>query len=236
MAHYQLKLVIPSKFSQQQTTRIKKDLVVEVTNIGPQAGQEYTRIYCEYCQKVLLPELLKEHKDSLGGANIVNLINLWETLEIKQNMLDVAGCFLPLETDVIAGPNSRGFIIRPTEHPNTCHKWTVKEFSEKQTSIITKAAASSDASSKQMSLKRPTPVPAAATTTKQQSILVLKFRKKMKMQTISSIMEHTVNLKGKMCRWNGKVRQRILSIVHQGSKKMISNEAIIEMYGTAIAG
>ena len=39
---------------------------------------------------------------------------------------DVAGCFLPYDEDVIAGPNSLHFIKRPNDHVNTTNPFTAK--------------------------------------------------------------------------------------------------------------
>ena len=91
-----------------------------VSNIGPQPACNYHCIYCNYCNKVLLPKLIEKHQKSLSDEpDLSNLISQWD--------VEVVGCFLPLKDDINAGPSAGEFISRPTTHPTTCHKWTITE-------------------------------------------------------------------------------------------------------------
>ena len=54
------------------------------------------------------------------------MIASWDVLKIQNQFCDAAGCLLPYDEDVIAGPNSLRFIKRPTDHVNTTHPFTAE--------------------------------------------------------------------------------------------------------------
>ena len=231
---------IRNKFKTLTTANFKSsNLLVKVKHIGPQAAQQYTRLYCEHCQTVLIPPILKTHEKVLGGAPTnANLIAMWEDLKMKPTMLDYAGSFLPLKDDIIAGPNARRFIVRPRDHPWYTHRYTVEEVPKKENATIAKAAkaASSQSAPKKMTLKRPAPASQVSSNSKQVT-LGGKHGKQMHFKSISSMLNSDLDLKGR-CEDDMDVFAKgyCLSMVHLGTKKMISNAAICEMYTTAVEG
>ena len=66
--------------------------------------------------------MLDDNKIHLGeNVNIQGLISKFDDLNVPAALHDVVGCFISPNPKGIAGPNSRRFPARPTEHANTTH-------------------------------------------------------------------------------------------------------------------
>lgn len=89
----------------------KLEWMVTISNEGALKAEKYHHLYCHHCKQVLLPKLLEEYADGLGGSkSLVGLVNNWDALKIPAKYLDYIGCFLPWSGDINAGPNARRFI------------------------------------------------------------------------------------------------------------------------------
>ena len=102
----------------------------------------YNRAYCDYCHKNLVPEVLKHEffKES-EIPFLKDLINYWDDLKLPPTDIDLVGCFLPLCEEVNAGPSGRNFLVRPTEHPQTSHPYTLAESKGSNVSVKKNARA-----------------------------------------------------------------------------------------------
>ena len=101
-------------------------LKFQSNTLGPKSLSS-SIVYFVSTARQTLPKLLIKYKEDLPEpANLVNLIANWDVLKIQNQFCDVAGCLLPYDEDVIAGPNSLRFIKRPTDHVNTTHPFTVE--------------------------------------------------------------------------------------------------------------
>lgn len=122
----------------------KKEWAISVANTGTNKPEKYYRLYCQHCEKRLLPKLLEEYSDRLGeNKNLTGLINNWDILNVPAKYIDYVGCFLPWQSDVRAGPNAQKFIWDQSEHPKTSHIYTVDAKAsnkklKRQTSLLDK--------------------------------------------------------------------------------------------------
>ena len=70
-----------------------------------------------FVKKDKIPVVLEKCKDKLPEhAKVNDLIDQWSILDVADNLLDLAGSFIPEDKNVHAAPNGRRFILRPTEH------------------------------------------------------------------------------------------------------------------------
>ena len=107
----------------QQTTR----------NSGKMVPKKFYRVRCDYCEREVLPSVLKKFSDFLGeNATWVDLVSKWDTLPNKKNdglhkYIEVIGCFLPNlphYTRLLPGPNFRIFLESGYEHVGQSHPHT----------------------------------------------------------------------------------------------------------------
>ena len=139
------------------------------------------------------------------------------------------GCFSPWNKAHSAGSNSRRFISEPNEHPKTTHIYTTsavpKKRSQKQESLTfqpPKKTIALDTSS--------------STTTTKQTKIIVKYSKIHHFNRIETFMTNlsiTRECTTSMAQFG---KGFCLSMVHSVASKMLSNDAIIENYQTAIAG
>ena len=84
-----------------------KNMKLDVGNFGNLGEKEFDYIYCSICTKDILPLILHTHCGNLP-ANATNaLLGNWDILKIQPSYLDMAGCWIPQEGHVHAGPNAR---------------------------------------------------------------------------------------------------------------------------------
>ena len=77
------------------------DLTVSARNTGQKAPKAFYRVYCDFCEKEVLPEVITKFKSILGeDATFLDLVNKWDSLpdekgQHRAKFIDVIGCFLP---------------------------------------------------------------------------------------------------------------------------------------------
>ena len=67
---------------------------------------------------------MEKYKDKLPAKpTVVDVMDNWDNLGIPVYLKDseLCGCLIPFEAHVNAGPNSRKFILWPTDHAQRCH-------------------------------------------------------------------------------------------------------------------
>ena len=68
---------------------------------------DYHRIFCDHCQKNLLPSLINSISNffaDIDNSNINHILQNWDSLNLQLNDMDIVGCFLPWDENVHAGP------------------------------------------------------------------------------------------------------------------------------------
>ena len=117
------KLVSKNQFQINHASHIKeKDYSVEkvtltISDFGNLRIKKFSYIYCSVCNNDIIPCLIKENSSKLPeNATIIDMLNKWDKLDFPVNYLDLAGCLIPNEQHIHAGPNGRRYILRPTEH------------------------------------------------------------------------------------------------------------------------
>ena len=93
----------------------RKKMTIECNSMGNLGVKEFHHIYCRLCMERVFPEVLTLFKFD-PSSTITDVIDKWDKKKITTTYLDIAGCFLPREEHVYAGPNSRRFIKRPQLH------------------------------------------------------------------------------------------------------------------------
>ena len=154
-----------------------------------------------------MPKVFDEFKEGLGAnPHVISLVSNWDALKIPAECMDYVGCFLPWNKAHHAGPNSRRFIREPNEHPKTTHIYTI---------ALNKSS---------------------STTTTKQTKIIGKYSKTHHFNRIETFMSN-LSITGECTTSMAQFGKGFcLSMVHSGVNKMLSNDAIIENYQTAIAG
>ena len=121
----------------------KEDLIISVENSGIKAPQDFNRVYCQFCETEVLPNILEKFKEQLGEkSTIIDLISKWDCLPSPKDdslvkYVDVLGCFIPNppnDEKTCPGPNYRKFLLRPTEHVKSSHPHTQENKSKASSS------------------------------------------------------------------------------------------------------
>ena len=95
----------------------KEKMKLTVSHKGNKELKTFDYICCSICQEDKIPVVLEKYKDKLPEhAKVNDLIDQWDILGVADNLLDLAGCFIPDDKNVHAALNGRQFILRPTEH------------------------------------------------------------------------------------------------------------------------
>ena len=144
--------------------------------------------------------------------------------------MDYVGCFLPWNKAHHAGPNSRRFISERNEHPKTTHIYTTSSVTKK--SLQKQASLTFQPPKKTIALDKSS----ASTTTTTQTKIIGKYSKTHHLHRIETFMTNlsiTRECTTSMAQFG---KGFCLSMVHSVTSKMLSNDAIIENYQTAIAG
>ena len=101
--------------SEEEYNKEKMKLIV--SHKGNKGLKTFDYIYCSICKKDKILVVLEKYKDKLPEhAKVNDLIDQWDILDVADNLLDLAGCFIPDDKNAYAAPNGRRFILRPTEH------------------------------------------------------------------------------------------------------------------------
>ena len=88
-----------------------------VSHKGNKALKTFDYICCSICLKDKISVVLEKYKDKLPEhAKVNDLIGHGDIPGVADNLLDLAGCFIPDDKNVHAAPNGRRFILKPIEH------------------------------------------------------------------------------------------------------------------------
>ena len=122
----------------------KENIKVEVSNRGNLGLKLLNRIFCSVCEFEVVPWLIEKYVKLCKlrkEATVVDLIDNFDRLGMSADTsdADVVWCFLPFDENVMAGPNGRRFIIRPTEHVSTCHPQTSNKLKQLKKPMFAKA-------------------------------------------------------------------------------------------------
>lgn len=118
---------IKDKIPVEKDSYNKKNMTIKCENSGDQGFQKFNWLYCTVCMNTLLPFVLSTYKQHLpDAAKIEDVINEWDVIWTKDesiaNYIDICGCVLPNQAEIIAMPNNRKFILRPQEHKSKIHE------------------------------------------------------------------------------------------------------------------
>ena len=151
-----------------------KLVVSDFVNLG---SKTFNFISCRICTEKIIPTIVHDKRGNLPqNAKIVNLINAWDKLDISPSFLDIAGCLIPHESNIHAGPNGRRFIIRPCEH-NTIHGAKLRQSNKSSSHLQVNKPVKNSSISMQHS------------TTPESRSIIIKHQKKLKMVDISTMMD-----------------------------------------------
>ena len=79
-----------------------------ISHKGNKRLKTFDYICCSICQKDKIPVVLEKYKDKLPEhAKVNDLIDQWDILGFADNLLDLAGCFIPGNKNVHGAPNGR---------------------------------------------------------------------------------------------------------------------------------
>ena len=212
----------------------------------------FWHIFCETSTKNYLPAVLKRNRGKLNKEEpqIIDLISNWDRPDLSPT-LDLAGCFFCSRAICKLWPKWEAFIQRPTEHTPLHSK--IKLQVDKSTSSVAAISQQPSASSSSSSST------SSCTTlaTDDDGVLSVKVSRKFteikdKNTTVSlhkGVKIVTQNqktifeaMKGvplstpcqdDIDKWS---KRSMLRLVHKGVKKMISNEATLELYETQVEG
>ena len=90
-------------------------MTLKCNHMGDLGKKTFYHITCKLCIDVVLPIVKSEYKFQPDDT-LRHIIESWDSKNISTKYLDLAGCLIPLEKHVFAGPNARRFISRPAEH------------------------------------------------------------------------------------------------------------------------
>ena len=209
----------------------KNKIKIDVNNTGLCGKSKFHRAYCNHCQYILVPALLKKKSNffSNENPNIVSLINTWDDLGLSPTQLDLIGCIFPKLENVRAAPNGRRLLERPSEHVNTTHPYTDRDFLDGKCSFSKNKKATTSAD-----LEEVVPVKRIVATGSKQSAsssfnqltLVSKYAKKMKYVDIASHYEQKLSVTGQCKDADDAFGKGFcISMVHTGVNKNLSNTA-----------
>ena len=111
----------------------KTDIVVTTRNTGQKASKHFYCVFCDFCEKEVLPEVLKKYKEYIGKyATLLDLIDEWDALpqvksDNRSKYVEVIGCFLPNspeDTCLLPGSSYRKFLERSYEYVKQSHPRT----------------------------------------------------------------------------------------------------------------
>lgn len=246
----------------------KNRMELSVTNMGNLGTKEFTHISCKVCNSQFIPDLIKQYRGSLPeDPTFSDILNNWDRLKIKSSLMDLAGCFFPLEEHVNAGPNGRRFILRPCEHPVLHTKISFKSGG----GVSTCEAASSQSSDPSLSQSSDPASPSSQTsssssqsmigssqssqttiapagdsmivkrttnsTSTDVNVVSLAKHMNVRMKKIDTMLDPKIYM-STPCRDDIDVwaKKFMVEMVHAGAKKLVSNEATLDIYDTCMNG
>ena len=104
------------------------DVKVTCEDEGDKGFGTFYVLYCDKCTSEKVPtDFVKRHSAHLPeNPTITDLQDHWDEIVAADPhaawCADVCGCLIPNEPSTLAGPNARRFILRPIDHANKHHK------------------------------------------------------------------------------------------------------------------
>ena len=85
-------------------------MTLTIFDFGNLGIKKFSYIYCSVRNNDIIPCLIKENSSKLQkNATIIDVLNKWDKSDFLINYLDLAGCLIPNEQHIHAGPNGRPF-------------------------------------------------------------------------------------------------------------------------------
>ena len=236
-----LKQSIKDELGLDANTYDKSKLKLTSGHMGNLGEIEFDHVVCSKCIKTVLPIVLEKYKHKLPqSSDIKELMCNWDAINVSSIYFDVVGCLLPNEEHVQAGPNARRFIVRPTEH-NLHDKIVLKNNPSGSNPSSESSTLSSlpPTSSNQSIITSKGPVREMTTKKVESSDIVTVRGKKADIHLVSidALLDPHINLKTPSSKpvdiW---AKEFLLSTIHTGCKKLISNEASLDFYTAVTEG
>ena len=213
----------------------KEKMKVEVSNRGNLGLKSFNRIFCSICEFEVVPQLIEKYVKSnklRKEATIADLIDNFDKIGMTADTSDVVGCFIPLEESVMAGPNGRRFIIRPTEHVSTCHPQTSNKLKQLKKPMFAKALPTGSKPKNDVVIVSEARKRSAGT---DNATLVTKYNKKLKFANVGALLGQTkINLAEKCADATDEFAKGLcIKIVHGGVNMKHPHTNIMESYELA---
>ena len=222
----------------------RDDMELTVSHMGNLGKKKFHHIRCPHCIRVVLPSIKKQYK-FLPEASLIDVVSSWDKKKISTRLLDVAGCLIPLEKHVNAGPNARRFITRPESHDlhDKFHETELKEHSDKsQPPEAGNAVLSPDKEGTMVATKPPEETASVMKNVNDETVTVSltigkKTRESAKFVTVGELLDPKIGLSAQ-CKDKADVwsKEFMLKLMHTGVKKQVSNETNLETYDCVMEG
>ena len=236
----------------------KDNLKIVCTDDGDKGYNDFYILFCTKCMKNN-SEFIKKYQEYLPeNPKIEDIQENWDKLIAADckvaHYADYCGCIVPNEPEVIAAPNNRRFILRPTEHSEKYHKMvntathtTPSEGGSKrplENDTTIEISPSKKSCNKNILLNssgqlRTYENCSVTGTSNNQKVKVtvkgqgLKFTQK----TIDSMIDPKISIFSKANNETEEWAQNnALSIILSGTNKNLSQAAIVHLYNTAMNG
>ena len=229
------------QLSAETYDRSKLDL--SVSHMGNLGVKKFQHVVCRKCMDITLPAVRKHHKLS-EDVTIEFVISNWDKLKISSKDVDLAGCLLPHEPHVNAGPNARRFIERPETH-DLHEKYSKTQPSEQPPTTDIQATPTGpvlSSSNGMLGMKRKITDEGSSTTVVRDNENVVvhvgrRTQDSIKMRPVNTLIDPKINLRtpcsDKSDIWS---KNFMLKLLHTGVNKHISNQASLEIYETVMDG
>ena len=208
----------------------RNELKVSVSHMGNLGMKNFDHIFCRLCVDNVLPAIRSRYNLDTN-SELKDIITNWDKNNISSKDIDLAGCFLPYEPHISAGPNGRRFIVRPEDH--TLHeKYKKADPPSGPPSTSTSVPTNNKllSSSEQGKLTTTNDLKVSVTIGK-------KTQKSIKMVPINSQLDPKIELT-EVCKDNSDIWSKdfMLKVLHTGVNKHVSNNSSLEFYDTLMDG
>ena len=117
-----LKESVKTGLQLSESTYDVNKLKLDVGHMDNFGVKQFHHIVCSKCLEKVLPAVVGKYRSVLPeNCSVADLMCRWDSAKILPKYSDVVGCLIPNEEHVHCGPNSRRFIVRPTEHIVALH-------------------------------------------------------------------------------------------------------------------
>ena len=97
--------VVKSSFNVSSEFDISS-ISLSITDIGMKSPETFYRMYCDHCEKTILPNVLKNEKYG-NFKTFEELVRNWDDCAIPDGLLDLVGCVFPMSHTFIVAQITR---------------------------------------------------------------------------------------------------------------------------------